>query len=192
MTPPGKTVGRHFEFHEDQDYSNGNNSHFSQYGLLRANVIEQVQSYYQRHVDSGQEDFERLLLIAEEKKSRGEPTGPLPVPSVAPKRRYEAIIPPAPRMMTLKTPLEQANTLIEYLRRELTPLCEEYLADPPASPRKLEFEYRKLSETILARVMLKADGIEPRNETVKNARRALIREAQALLNRLDQVGRPQS
>lgn len=28
--------------------------------------------------------------MAEEKKARGEPTGPLPVPSVAPKRRYEA------------------------------------------------------------------------------------------------------
>lgn len=28
--------------------------------------------------------------MAEEKKARGEPTGPLPIPSVAPKRRYEA------------------------------------------------------------------------------------------------------
>jgi hypothetical protein len=31
-----------------------------------------------------------ILTDAEEKKARGEPTGPLPVPSVAPKRRYEA------------------------------------------------------------------------------------------------------
>lgn len=50
----------------------------------------QVKNYYQRRLDSGQKDFEEILLIAEEKKARGEPTGPLPVPSVAPKRRYEA------------------------------------------------------------------------------------------------------
>lgn len=50
----------------------------------------QVKNYYQRRLDSGQKDFEETLLIAEEKKARGEPTGPLPVPSVAPKRRYEA------------------------------------------------------------------------------------------------------
>lgn len=49
-----------------------------------------MKNYYQRRLDSGQKDFEETLLIAEEKKARGEPTGPLPVPSVAPKRRYEA------------------------------------------------------------------------------------------------------
>lgn len=49
-----------------------------------------VKNYYQRRLDSGHKDFEETLLIAEGKKARGEPTGPLPVPSVAPKRRYEA------------------------------------------------------------------------------------------------------
>jgi hypothetical protein len=96
-------------------------------------------------------------------------------------------------MKTLKTPLEQVNALTEYFQRELLPLCDEYLADPPTDPKKREFEYRKLSETILAQVMLKADGIEPDgNETVRNARKALIKEAQASLNRLDQVGKTQS
>ncbi|KAJ5621109.1 hypothetical protein N7510_005093, partial [Penicillium lagena] len=37
-----------------------------------------------------EKDFEESLIKAEENKARGEPTGPLPVPSVAPKRRYEA------------------------------------------------------------------------------------------------------
>lgn len=100
---------------------------------------------------------------------------------------------PSPSMKTLKTPLEQVNALTEYLQRELLPLCDAYLADPPTDPKKREFEYRKLSETILAQVMLKADGIEPDgNETVRNARKALIKEAQASLNRLDQVGKTQS
>lgn len=100
---------------------------------------------------------------------------------------------PSPSMKLLKTALEQVTALTEYLQQELLPLCEEYLADPPTDPKKREFEYRKLSETILTQVMLKADGIEPDgNEVVRNARKALIKEAQATLNRLDLVGKPQS
>ncbi|KAJ5642012.1 hypothetical protein N7490_006012 [Penicillium lividum] len=58
--------------------------------FMKTKTTVMVKNYYQRRLDSGQKDFEELLLIAEEKKTRGEPTGPLPVPSVAPKRRYEA------------------------------------------------------------------------------------------------------
>ncbi|KAJ5919522.1 hypothetical protein N7454_009357, partial [Penicillium verhagenii] len=60
-------------------------SHF-----MKTKTTVMVKNYYQRRLDSGQKDFEDLLLIAEDKKTRGEPTGPLPIPSVAPKRRYEA------------------------------------------------------------------------------------------------------
>ncbi|KAJ6164934.1 hypothetical protein N7470_003606 [Penicillium chermesinum] len=63
-------------------------------------------------------------------------------------------------------------------------------ANPPTDPKKREYEYRKLSETILAQIMLKADGIEPDgNVDVRNARKALIHEAQSALNRIDQVNR---
>ncbi|KAI2788695.1 hypothetical protein POX_e06716 [Penicillium oxalicum] len=119
-----------------------------------------------------------------------------PSPSSAPPRPTSAgagtpALPP--NLKTIKTPLEQVNALTAYLQKELLPLCEEYFADPPSDMKKREFEYRKLSETILAQVMLKADGIEPDgNETVRNARKALIREAQSCLNRLDQVGKQQS
>ncbi|KAF7714256.1 Uncharacterized protein PECH_008928 [Penicillium ucsense] len=100
---------------------------------------------------------------------------------------------PSPNIKILKTPLEQVNALTAYLQQVLVPLCEEYLANPPTDTKKREFEYRKLSETILAQVMLKADGIEPDgNEVVRNARKALIKEAQSCLNRLDEVGKEQS
>ncbi|KAJ5677697.1 uncharacterized protein N7477_003330 [Penicillium maclennaniae] len=95
-----------------------------------------------------------------------------------------------PNLKLIKTPLEQIAALVGYLQQELIPLCDEYVAHPPSDPKKREFEYRKLSETILAQIMLKADGIEPDgNETVRNARKALIREAQANLNRLDQANK---
>jgi hypothetical protein len=95
-----------------------------------------------------------------------------------------------PNLKFLETPLEKVSALVGYLQQELIPLCDEYVADPPTEPKKREFEYRKLSETILAQIMLKADSIEPNgDETVRNARKALIKEAQATLNRLDQAGK---
>lgn len=100
--------------------------------------------------------------------------------------------PPPPNLKMLKTALDQVTALTGYLQQVLVPLCDEYVANPPTEEKKREFEYKKLSETILAQVMLKADGIEPDgNETVRNARKALIKEAQANLNKLDQVGKKQ-
>lgn len=95
--------------------------------------------------------------------------------------------PPAPSLKGLGA-LEQVSALVGYLQQEIVPLCEEYVADPPTDPKKREFEHKKLSETILAQVLLKADGIEPEGDpTIRNARKALIKEAQSNLDRLDQV-----
>lgn len=97
--------------------------------------------------------------------------------------------PPSPNIKNLGA-LEQVSALLGYLKQEIVPLCDEYVADPPSDPKKREFEHKKLSETILAQIMLKADGIVPDGDaTIRNARKALIKEAQANLDRLDQVGK---
>ncbi|RHZ61959.1 BAG family molecular chaperone regulator [Aspergillus thermomutatus] len=97
---------------------------------------------------------------------------------------------PSPNLKVFRTPLEQANALITYLRTELLPLCEAYIAHPPTDAKARDFEHKKLSETILAQVILKADGIEPDgDEAARNARKALVKEAQATLNRLDQAAK---
>ncbi|KAJ6185281.1 hypothetical protein N7519_006582 [Penicillium mononematosum] len=57
---------------------------------MKTKTTVMVKNFYQRRLDSGQKDFELILTDAEEKKARGEATGPLPIPSAAPKRRYEA------------------------------------------------------------------------------------------------------
>ncbi|KAJ6034221.1 uncharacterized protein N7446_008969 [Penicillium canescens] len=59
-------------------------------GWMKTKTTVMVKNFYQRRLDSGHKDFELILTEAEEKKVRGELTGPLPIPSVAPKRRYEA------------------------------------------------------------------------------------------------------
>lgn len=131
------------------------------------------------------------------KKSKGpkqeEFLGTPPVVGTPPSRPasgQSGLPPPSPNLKTLKTAMEQVTALTGYLQQELVPLCDEYVADPPTEPKKREFEYKKLSETILQQVLLKADGIETDgNEIVRNARKALVKEAQANLTKLDQVER---
>lgn len=75
-----------------------------------------------------------------------------------------------------------------WFEQEMKPLCEEYIANPPSDPKKRDYEHKKLSETILAQIQLKADGIEPNgDEVARSARRALIKDTQAVLGELDRI-----
>ncbi|KAK2749577.1 hypothetical protein FQN55_003277 [Onygenales sp. PD_40] len=60
----------------------------SQY--MRTKTPTMVKNYFQRRVDSGQTQLEEMAERAEAKKLSGESTGPLPVPNIPQKRRYEA------------------------------------------------------------------------------------------------------
>lgn len=95
---------------------------------------------------------------------------------------------PAPDLKKFPTALDQVNALSAYIRTELLPQCDAYITATPSDPRLRDFEHKKFSETILAQVILKADGIEPEgNPEVRNARKALVTEAQRTLNKLDQA-----
>ncbi|KAL4811487.1 hypothetical protein BDV18DRAFT_129460 [Aspergillus unguis] len=114
-----------------------------------------------------------------------------PTPSAAPGAsgsRY-ALPPPAPSLSTFPTPIEQVRGLSTYLREVLVPLCNRYITETPSDKKERDFEHKKLGETILAQVILNADSIEVINEETRNARRALIKEAQAALNSVDAVQR---
>jgi hypothetical protein len=97
--------------------------------------------------------------------------------------------PPAPNLKSFPTPLDQVFGLASYFHKELAPLCNRYITDPPADEKARDFEHKKLGETILAQVILKADGIEVDTDECRNARRALIKEAQAALNSMDAVNK---
>jgi hypothetical protein len=94
---------------------------------------------------------------------------------------------PSPSLANIRTGNGQVDALLHYLRGELAPMCEAYIASPPTEPKAREYEHKRLSETILAQVILKADGID--SEDARTARRALIKEAQSWLNRIDEVDR---
>ncbi|KAJ5500358.1 hypothetical protein LT330_002179 [Penicillium expansum] len=95
---------------------------------------------------------------------------------------------PPPNLKLLRTPLEQVTALAGWFEQEMKPLCEEYIANPPTDPKKRDYEHKKLAETILAQIQLKADGIEPNgDEMARSARRALIKDTQVVLGELDRV-----
>jgi hypothetical protein len=94
----------------------------------------------------------------------------------------------SPDIESLKVPLEQVTALAGWFEQVMKPQCEEYIANPPSDPKKRDYEHRRLSETVLAQIVLKADGIEPNgDETVRSARRALIKNSQAVLAEVDRV-----
>ena len=70
------------------------------------------------------------------------------------------------------------------------PMVEAYLASPPHDPKTREMEYKKLSETILAQVLLKLDGVETMgDEGLRAKRKELVRRIQGSLEDLDRVGK---
>lgn len=83
------------------------------------------------------------------------------------------------------TPFDKLNTLHQKLQTYI-PDCEKFLAAPPTDAAKKEFEHKRLTETILAQVLLKLDGVETEgDEEARSQRKALVKETQAVLNRLD-------
>ncbi|KXG45219.1 Ubiquitin supergroup [Penicillium griseofulvum] len=121
------------------------------------------------------------------KKSTIRPESPAPSQSPRPTSSGQSAIPALPpNIKLMRTPLEKVNALTQWFEQEIKPICEEYIANPPSDPKKRDYEHKKLSETILAQIQIKADGIEPDgDEVARGARKALIKDTQATLNRLD-------
>ncbi len=62
--------------------------------------------------------------------------------------------------------------------------------NPPSDSKARDLEYKKLSETILAQIILKCDAVETDgDEGLRARRKELVRETQAMLNSLDAVGK---
>ncbi|CEN60660.1 Putative MYB family transcription factor [Aspergillus calidoustus] len=69
--------------------------------FMKTKSTQMVKNYFQRRLDSGKRDYEEIAADAELKKSRGEPTGALPIPNFTSKRRYEA----TPSTVSMTRPL---------------------------------------------------------------------------------------
>ena len=84
------------------------------------------------------------------------------------------------------TPLGRMQALASTFHTQFLPPATKFLISPPSDPDARKKEFLKLSESIMAQVVLKADGIETEgNVDARNTRKSLVNEANTVLKQLD-------
>ena len=85
-----------------------------------------------------------------------------------------------------RTASEELEFLSNKFRAELQPQGVDFILNTPVDAEKREIEYRKISETILAQILLKADTVELEgDDDARMTRKMLVKEVQSFLNDLD-------
>ncbi|KAL8669831.1 MAG: hypothetical protein Q9168_005596 [Polycauliona sp. 1 TL-2023] len=111
------------------------------------------------------------------------PFPPRPTPSPAPPVQKQ----PPPKL----TNRETLEALASRFHTEFVPQCVAFTNNPPTDAKTRDFEYKKLSETILAQIILKLDAVETEgDEGLRAKRKELVRETQKVLGSLDTVAKP--
>jgi hypothetical protein len=106
-------------------------------------------------------------------------------PAAAPARPSSAA---GPAPGTPQTALQKLDAITTAFRATILPACERFLEAPPPESERRATEHRRLTETVLAQVLLKLDAVETEgDEEARGRRKELVREAQGLLGRLDGV-----
>lgn len=73
-------------------------------------------------------------------------------------------------------------------RTEYVTLCVQYIQNSPAEQQERDFEYKRLSETIITQILMKLGGVETDSDQEARARRKeLVKEVQSMLNKLDEI-----
>ena len=98
---------------------------------------------------------------------------------------------PPPPVKKPSTPTEMLDSISDNFETTLYPLARKFMANPPPRDSKeRDQEYKKLSETILAQVILKLDGVETMgDEALRGRRKDMVKRVQGVLNELDAVGK---
>ncbi|QVM08523.1 hypothetical protein D8B26_003212 [Coccidioides posadasii str. Silveira] len=118
--------------------------------------------------------------------TESKPSSPLSAPmspALTPSSRMPT---PSPMLNSSQTPREKLRILDDYVDKVLKPLIKQYIEQPPHDQKALEMEHKRLSETAMTQVLLKADGVELEGDGVaRKQRKALILKVQSLLKSLD-------
>jgi hypothetical protein len=130
--------------------------------------------------------------------STGHASPPRPRSPMPPTSRHS---PPQPRHSSIPTitpidpnsPLGKVNALSSAFHTQWLTKCTQFIMNPPSDLKTRELEYDKLSESVMAQIVLKADNIETEGDTdARAARKQLVNEASDVLKKLDAIGKRQS
>lgn len=116
----------------------------------------------------------------------------LPIPSnfTTQPRPTSAASQNSPRAAEPATAMGKLDTIASKFHTEFVPMAVQYMNSPPQEKSKREFEYKKLSETILTQIIFKLDSVETEGDSeARLKRKALVKEVQGLLTKLDEVGK---
>ena len=89
-----------------------------------------------------------------------------------------------------RTPMEEIDFLSHKFRTELVPQGLEFISSTPTDAKKRDFDYKRISETILSQIILKSDAVETDGDaSAKPRRKQLLMEVQAFLHDVDVAAR---
>jgi hypothetical protein len=112
----------------------------------------------------------------------------LPIPAhvaASPRPTPTSTPPPASAPQTASAKLD---AIASKFHTEFVPLAVQFMSHPPEDKAKREFEYKKLSESILTQIIFKLDGVETEgDQELRLRRKALVKEVQGMLNELDRI-----
>ncbi|MCJ1284161.1 hypothetical protein MMC26_003492 [Xylographa opegraphella] len=95
-----------------------------------------------------------------------------------------------PQQPRPKSAMDKLNELSSTFHTKFVPQCIQFTSNPPHDAKVRDMEYKKLSESILAQIILKLDEVQTEGDDEARARRkALVKETQAMLSSLDAVVR---
>ncbi len=143
------------------------------------------------HISSGtaseRQSRGSLRPEADDRNYRREPsrtrgTSPHPAPSSTP--APSARIPADPN-----SPLGKLQALSDAFHEKWLPLCRKFISNPPSNDHDREKEHRKLSESIMLHILLKADAIEVDNPEARAIRKSLVNETNDVMKKLDAVAK---
>jgi hypothetical protein len=115
----------------------------------------------------------------------------LPIPSNINAGPRPTSVPPqnVPRAEP-QTAMGKLDSIASKFHTEFVPMAIQFMNNPPEERAKRDFEYKKLSETILTQIIFKLDGVETEgDQEARLKRKALVKEVQGMLNTLDEVGK---
>ncbi|KAJ9608369.1 hypothetical protein H2200_007357 [Cladophialophora chaetospira] len=135
-------------------------------------------------------EFDDRPIRREPSRSRG--TSPHPQTSQTAPPRPAPSSTPIPTSLPKadpKTPLGQLQTLSDTFHEQWLPLCRKFMTNPPSSLADREKEHRRISESVMTHIILKADAVEVDSQDARGFRKGLLHDVHEAMKRIDAVAK---